>query len=55
MELKAKYKKGLTTYNLKGRIVNIENDPSQFAYYKSLGLDVFKVEKKKKVKVEEID
>jgi len=48
MELKDKYKKGLTTFNLKGRVVKVVDDSSQFEYYKSLGLDVFKKERKKK-------
>ena len=53
MELKDEYLKGGTIYHKAIGHVTIVNDSKLFAKYKKLGLDVFKVEKKKKVKKSE--
>ena len=55
MELKDEYKKGGTVYHKVIGHVAIVNDENEFAKYKKLGLDVFKVEKKKKEKKEQKD
>ena len=55
MELKDEYKRGGTVYHNVVGHVTIVNDENQFAKYKKLGLDVFKVEKKKKEKKEQKD
>lgn len=55
MELKKEFLKGGTIYhNVIGHVA-IVNDEKQFAKYKKLGLDVFKVEKKKKEKKDKSD
>tara|TARA_R110000803_G_scaffold81382_1_gene147338 strand:- start:65 stop:229 length:165 start_codon:yes stop_codon:yes gene_type:complete len=53
MELKKEFLKGGTVYHEVVGHVTIVNDEKEFAKYKKLGLDVFKVEKKKKVKKDE--
>jgi len=50
MELKKEFLKGGTVHHKVVGHVTIVNDSKQFAKYKKLGLDVFKVEKKKKEK-----
>jgi hypothetical protein len=55
MELKDEYKRGGTVHHKVVGHVTIVNDEKQFAKYKKLGLDVFKVEKKKKEKKEQKD
>ena len=50
MELKDEYKRGGSVYHKVVGNVAIVNDKNEFAKYKKLGLDVFKVEKKKKEK-----
>jgi hypothetical protein len=55
MELKDEYKRGGSVYHKVVGHVTIVNDKKQFAKYKKLGLDVFKVEKKKKEKKEKSD
>ena len=53
MELKKEFLKGGTVWHKKVGHVTIVNDVKEFAKYKKLGLDVFKEEKKKKVKKDE--
>jgi hypothetical protein len=55
MELKDEYLKGGTIYHKAIGHVTIVNDSKLFAKYKKLGLDFFKVEKKKKEKKEQND
>jgi hypothetical protein len=55
MELKDIYKKGGTVWHKVIGHVDILNDVNEFTKYKKLGLDVFKVEKKKKEKKEQND
>jgi hypothetical protein len=55
MELKDEYKKGGSVYHKVVGHVTIVNDEKEFAKYKKLGLDVFKVEKKKKEKKNKSD
>lgn len=55
MELKKEFLKGGTVYHKAVGHVAIVNDENEFAKYKKLGLDVFKVEKKKKEKKEQND
>ncbi len=55
MELKKEFLKGGTVYHKVVGHVTIVNDSKQFAKYKKLGLDVFKVEKKKKEKKDKSD
>jgi hypothetical protein len=55
MELKKEFLKGGTVYHKVVGHVTIVNDEKEFAKYKKLGLDVFKVEKKKKEKKEQKD
>ena len=55
MELKDEYKKGGAVYHKVVGHVTIVNDEKGFSEYKKLGLDVFKVEKKKKEKKEQKD
>jgi hypothetical protein len=55
MELKDEYKRGGSVYHKVIGHVTIVNDVNEFAKYKKLGLDVFKVEKKKKEKKEQND
>ena len=55
MELKDIYKKGGTVWHKVIGHVKIVNDENEFAKYKKLGLDVFKVEKKKKEKKDKSD
>jgi hypothetical protein len=55
MELKKEFLKGGTVHHKVVGHVTIVNDEKQFAKYKKLGLDVFKVEKKKKEKKEKSD
>ena len=55
MELKDEYKKGGSVYHKVVGHVTIVNDEKEFAKYKKLGLDVFKVEKKKKEKKDKSD
>jgi hypothetical protein len=55
MELKKEFLNGGTVYHKAVGHVTIVNDPEQFAKYKKLDLDVFKVEKKKKEKKEQND
>tara|TARA_R110002095_G_scaffold148296_2_gene128309 strand:+ start:1071 stop:1235 length:165 start_codon:yes stop_codon:yes gene_type:complete len=50
MELKDEYKRGGSIYHKVVGHVTIVNDEKRFSEYKKLGLDVFKVEKKKKEK-----
>jgi len=50
MELKKQFLKGGTVWHKVVGHVTIANDEKEFAKYKKLGLDVFKVEKKKKDK-----
>ena len=55
MELKKEFLKGGTVYHKVIGHVAIVNDENEFAKYKKLGLDVFKVEKKKKEKKHKSD
>lgn len=55
MELKKEFLKGGTVYHKVIGHVAIVNDENEFAKYKKLGLDVFKVEKKKKEKKDKSD
>ena len=55
MELKKEFLKGGTVYHKVVGHVTIVNDEKEFTKYKKLGLDVFKVEKKKKEKKEQND
>ena len=55
MELKKEFLKGGTVWHKKVGHVTIVNDEKEFTKYKKLGLDVFKVEKKKKEKKEQND
>jgi hypothetical protein len=55
MELKDEYKRGGSVYHKVVGHIAIVNDKNKFAKYKKLGLDVFKVEKKKKEKKEKAD
>jgi hypothetical protein len=55
MELKKEFLKGGTVYHKVVGHVTIVNEEKEFAKYKKLGLDVFKVEKKKKEKKEQND
>jgi hypothetical protein len=55
MELKDEYKRGGSVYHKVVGHIAIVNDKNEFAKYKKLGLDVFKVEKKKKEKKEKAD
>jgi len=55
MELKKEFLKGGKVWHKVVGHVTIVNDEKQFAKYKKLGLDVFKVEKKKKEKKEQKD
>ena len=55
MELKKEFLRGATVWHKVVGHVTIVNDEKQFAKYKKLGLDVFKVEKKKKEKKEQKD
>ena len=55
MELKKEFLKGGNVYHKVVGHVAIVNDEKEFAKYKKLGLDVFKVEKKKKEKKEQND
>jgi len=55
MELKDEYKRGGSVHHKVVGHVTIVNDKNEFAKYKKLGLDVFKVEKKKKEKKEQKD
>ncbi len=55
MELKDEYKRGGSVNHKVVGHVTIVNDEKRFAKYKKLGLDVFKVEKKKKEKKEQKD
>ena len=55
MELKKEFLKGGTVWHKVVGHVTIVNDKNEFAKYKKLGLDVFKVEKKKKEKKEKAD
>ena len=50
MELKKEFLKGGTVWHKGVGHVTIVNDEKEFTKYKKLGLDVFKVEKKKKEK-----
>ena len=50
MELKKEFLKGGTVWHKVVGHVTIVNDEKRFSEYKKLGLDVFKVEKKKKEK-----
>ena len=55
MELKKEFLKGGTVWHKVVGHVAIVNDEKEFAKYKKLELDVFKVEKKKKEKKEQND
>ena len=55
MELKKEFLNGGTIYHKVIGHVAIVNDENEFTKYKKLGLDVFKVEKKKKEKKEQND
>ena len=55
MELKDEYKRGGSVYHKVVGNVSIVNDEKRFSEYKKLGLDVFKVEKKKKEKKDKSD
>jgi hypothetical protein len=55
MELKKEFLNGGTIYHNTVGHVAIVNDENEFSKYKKLGLDVFKVEKKKKEKKEQND
>jgi len=55
MELKKEFLKGGTVWHKVVGHVTIVNDEKRFSEYKKLGLDVFKVEKKKKEKKEQKD
>ena len=55
MELKKEFLKGGTVYHKVVGHVTIVNNEKEFTKYKKLGLDVFKVEKKKKEKKEQND